>query len=150
MERLAYKFLQETYDNMDDNIVIKKSGEEWFWEINKEALKDAIQRFEIKVEAGSTSFETIESRRDDAIAKFNIGLEAEKAMPGTVNLKALLEWIYDQFEDSKAASYLNQTPPPWVMGVPQPGVPQGGGIPQQQQAPNTSEVLTQQVSWGKI
>jgi len=28
MERLAYKFLQETYDNMENNIVIKKTGEE--------------------------------------------------------------------------------------------------------------------------
>ena len=50
---------------------IKKLGDEWFWEINKELIRDAFTRYSIKIEANSSSFDDIESRREDAIAFFN-------------------------------------------------------------------------------
>jgi hypothetical protein len=40
-----------------------------FWEINKELIVDALKKYEIKIEAGSSSYDSIENRRDDAIAK---------------------------------------------------------------------------------
>ena len=48
---LAYKFLQETADNLDDNAIIKKLDDDGFWEINKEAFRDALRRYEIRIEA---------------------------------------------------------------------------------------------------
>lgn len=76
---LAYKLLQWTVDNIEDNIVIKKIDSEWFLEINKEALKDAVERYEIGVEAGSSSFDEVETKRDEAIAIKNILIELKNA-----------------------------------------------------------------------
>ena len=72
LQRLAYKLLEVTFENMEDNIVIKKLWDEWFWEINKELLRDAFNKYSIKVEVNSSSFDDIESRREDAIAFFNM------------------------------------------------------------------------------
>lgn len=79
MEELALKLLEATFENMDKNIVIKKLWDEWFWEINKELLRDAITRYSIKVEANSSSFTDLDARREDAIAFFNASLQAKWA-----------------------------------------------------------------------
>lgn len=76
--RLAYKLLQVTYDNMDTNIYFKSVDGKRFWTLHKEAFKNALQRFDIKVEANSSSSADVESRRADAIAKKNIIAEAVK------------------------------------------------------------------------
>lgn len=78
-KELAYKLLQWTVDNIEENIVIKKIDETWFLEINKEALKDAINRYEIRIEAWSSSFDESEDRRNEAIAVKNIIIEAINA-----------------------------------------------------------------------
>ena len=50
--RLSYKILQFEFDNASENIKIKSRDEEdTFREINKEALKDAVDKYEIKIEA---------------------------------------------------------------------------------------------------
>jgi hypothetical protein len=51
LERLAYKLLQIVYESSDENIVIKKLDDQGFWEINKEAFRDAMRRYEFKVES---------------------------------------------------------------------------------------------------
>jgi|GEM_PF-2945570 len=77
LARLAYKILNVTYQNMDTNIYFK--GEKKYWTLHKEAFGDALRRFDIKVEANSSSSADVESRRADAIAKKNIALEAMQA-----------------------------------------------------------------------
>jgi hypothetical protein len=47
-----------------------------FREINKEAIKNSLGKYEIKIETGTSSYDTLESRREDAIAKFNILMQA--------------------------------------------------------------------------
>jgi hypothetical protein len=76
--RLAYKLLQVTYENMDTNIYFKSTDGKRFWTLHKEAFKDALKKFDIKVEANSSSSADVESRRADAIAKKNIIAEAVK------------------------------------------------------------------------
>ena len=50
--RLSYKILQFEFDNASENIKIKSRDEEdTFREINKEALRDAVDKYEIKMEA---------------------------------------------------------------------------------------------------
>ena len=50
--RLSYKILQFEFDNASENIKIKSRDEEdTFREINKEALRDAVDKYEIKIEA---------------------------------------------------------------------------------------------------
>lgn len=49
LERLAYKLLQVACDNIENNIRIQTSDKKGFREINKELLKDAFKKYEIKV-----------------------------------------------------------------------------------------------------
>ena len=72
LERLAYKLLESTYENMESNIVIKKQGTTEFWEVNKELLRDAFNRYDIKIEVNSSSFDDVADRRDEAMALMNI------------------------------------------------------------------------------
>jgi len=51
VKSIAYKFLQVSFENMDDNITLKKMGDNEFWEVNKEALRDAVRRYDIRIEA---------------------------------------------------------------------------------------------------
>lgn len=79
LEDLAYKLLQTLYENMDNNVVIKKLGDEGFWQVNKEAYRDALRRYAIRVEIGSSSFDSEEQRREDAIARGNIAMQYAQA-----------------------------------------------------------------------
>ena len=99
--RLSYKILQFEFDNASENIKIKSRDEEdTFREINKEALRDAVDKYEIKIEAWSSSFDSEEARRNDAIAQWNIALQARQAwLP--VNLQKLFENIIKTFPQSQ-------------------------------------------------
>jgi hypothetical protein len=79
LSRLAYKFLQVTFDNIEDNMVIKKIDTDGFREMNKEAMRDAVRRYDIRVDTGTSSFDSEEQRRSDAIARRNITQQAMAA-----------------------------------------------------------------------
>lgn len=117
MERLAYKLLQIVYESADENIVIKKLDDDWFWEINKEAFRDAMRRYEFKVEAGSSSFDSIEQRREDAIAKMNIWMQLKQAGVN-INIDELGKWVLDTFEwvdvNKLIKPTMPQLPPMWA------------------------------------
>lgn len=51
MVDLAYKLLEFAYDNIEGNIVIKKSGDEGYWRVHKDFIKDALNRYDITIEA---------------------------------------------------------------------------------------------------
>jgi len=126
--RLAYKLLQFTFENMENNLMIKKSDGTWFREVNKEAMRDAIERYSIVVEAGSSSFDSEETRRESAIAQWNLSTQATQAgVP--VDLKYLYEEMMSTFEwVDKKKLFKSEVPQ-----LPQ----QGGGwpIPMPQQKP---------------
>ncbi len=145
LQNLAYKLLQETVENIDENIVIKKMWDSGFWEINKEALKDAIKKYEIKVEIWSSSLDSIEDRRDDAVAKFNMAKEAV-AMWVPVDLKALWIDLMNTFEWVDAKTYL-QAPQMWDIMQPM----WSGWSPLELPEPKPTEAaaITEQVAqWG--
>jgi hypothetical protein len=73
------KILQWTFDNIDKDITLKRIDDWKFFRLKKEAFRDALERYDIKIEANSSSFDDVESRRDDAIAIKNIWLEAAQA-----------------------------------------------------------------------
>lgn len=146
LSNLAYKLLQETVENIEENIVIKKIWDSWFWEINKEALKDAIKKYEITVEIWSSSFDSIEDRRDDAIAKFNMWLQASQAgVP--VDLQALWIDVMNTFESIDAKSYIKapqlQDMMWWMWWTPQP-------LQAPEKWPSDAAALTEQVAQGGV
>lgn len=150
LTRLAYHILQEAFDNMEDNIMVKKMGEEDFWEMNKELLRDAVTRYTIKVEVNSSSFNDLENRREDAMAWFNIMLQAQQ-LGFPVNFDEVLKDVAFTFEKKDINRYVQ---PPDISQIVQQtmGMPQG--TPQQLQAPQERTYppaqLTQQVAGGEI
>lgn len=165
LSELAYQLLQETFEKMDENIVLKKMDADEYWEINREALRDAVKRYTIKVEVNSSSFDDIDNRRKDAIAFFNMLLQAQQAgVP--VKLDKAVTDILQTFEKRNPADYFE--PPnmaelaqqmPGAEGMPPEGgaPPGGGGQPvnpedmgqQPQPLPPASE-LTGQVAQGNL
>ena len=99
MERLAYKFLMITVESLgeSENLVIQKSGNEGYWKIHKEAMKDAILKYHIKVESGSSAFDSLDQRRDNAIAQSNIAFQFGKAWV-PVNYEQLFRDTMSTFE----------------------------------------------------
>lgn len=77
--RSAYKLLQVAYDKMEWTITIKKSDGKWFIYINKELFKDALKKFNIKVEVWSTSWDNKQSKRDDAATMTNMAMSYAQA-----------------------------------------------------------------------
>ena len=118
LARLAYKILNVTYQNMDTNIYFK--GEKKYWTLHKEAFGDALRRFDIRVEANSSSSADVESRRADAIAKKNIALEAVQAgaMPPE-GAKEAFKDIMRTFEGVNVDKLFPETlPMPSIGGLP--------------------------------
>lgn len=141
LEQAGYKLLQATFDNVKDNIVFKKQGTAGYWEMNKAALMNAIQKYTIRVEAGSSSFDSIEERRSDNIAFMNIMSQALES--GAVDEKGIaraLEDVLGTFEGRDPKKYLKQPTlqdflPPQAQagmeGMPQAPAPsEGGKMPQ--------------------
>ena len=107
LERLAYKLLEQTAENYDKNIVIKKMWDEWFWKIHKQAIVDSLEKYEIQIETWTSSYDTIESRREDAIAKYNIWVQAA-ANGVPVNLEELFKDVLGTFEGVIADKYIQK------------------------------------------
>lgn len=146
LESIAHKLLIETFNNMDKNLIIKKSDDSGYWDLNKEALKDAVQKYRIKIEANSSTFDSIEDRRDDAIAKLNIGMQlAQAGVP--VDLEALWRNIFQSFEDTNPDRYFKQPDMmTWMMGQ-QPWLPGSPGtIQSPPNRPWPAEQLTEAVA----
>lgn len=115
MSRLGYKLLQEAYDNMEWNIRVKKKDWSGFREVNKEAFKNALSKYDIRIEAWSSSFDSVEQRRDDAIARMNLALQvAQAGVP--VDLKSAYENVMSTFEWVDTTKLFVQQMPmmPWV------------------------------------
>jgi hypothetical protein len=138
MSRLAYKFLQCTFENLDDNVIIKKLDDEWFWNMNKEIMRDAIRRYAIKIEAWSSTFDSQEQRRADAIAQWNIAQQAKAAWVNVdlweqyKRLMSTFEWVDENKLLKAEIPQLWPQPPAggWGRPLPMPvDQPNAGDIP---------------------
>jgi len=146
LSRISYKLLWEIFENMGemDNLVLASDDDESYLIIHKEAIKDAIRRFDIKIEAGSSSFDSIENRRDESIAMGNMWLQYAAAWV-PVNLTKLFTDALDTFEKKNSEEYINKQP----MMLDQPmGWWQPVQLPESTM--QTPADLTQQVAWWDI
>jgi SHS2 domain-containing protein len=94
---LSYKILDWTANNIDKDIVLKKTNSKEFLKININAIKEAVKRYDIIVEANSSSFDDVENRRADAIALKNLGIEAVNS-GANVDLNYLFKRVFSTFE----------------------------------------------------
>lgn len=118
MVRLAYKFLQEMYENMweFDNLTIKKTDGTWKYKVHREALAEAIKRFDIQIEVWSSSRDSIEQRREDALAQWNIALAAANAWVA-VDLDEQYKRLMKTFEGINENKLLKQPNPMQALGM---------------------------------
>lgn len=121
LSRLWYKLLSEIYENMEenDNIIIGGDKEKEYLQVHKEVIKDALKKYDIKIETWSSSYDTIETRRDDAIAKFNLWLQAMQAWVN-IDTEKLWKDIMGTFETSDPEWYIKKPAPqmPWMPAMP--------------------------------
>ena len=103
--RLTYKLLQMEFENMDANINVK--AEKGYREINKEALRDAVEKYEIKIQSWSSSYDSTEARRNDSLAMRNIAMQAKQAgVP--VNLQKLFQNVIETFPEIDFSNMIDQ------------------------------------------
>lgn len=140
LTRLAYKLLTEIAENTDENITIKQMDDEWYREINKEAIVDSLNKYEITVETGSSSYDTLENRRDDAIAKWNMWLQYAWAWV-PVNMQELFKDIMATFEGVAPDKYIQKN-----IQIPWQSMVWGGMIPTMPWAPTSPSEITEAVA----
>jgi hypothetical protein len=154
LERLAYKLLQCAFENMNDNIIFKKTKSEGYWHMNKEILRDAINKYQIKIEVNSSSYSDIEDRRAEAIGWFNILQGIDKMLEASgsdrrVDYIPVLEEVGHTFEKKDPMKFLKSVqamPSPQMPAL--PGTP-GGRMKPPERVPTDAEALTETVA-GKI
>jgi len=95
-----YDIIDSLYENLDDDKIVAAMGEDEFMEIDKRVLEQAPLRYSIRCEVGSSSFDSIENRREDVLAKLTV---AERAMANgvQVNMKEIFSDLYSTFEEEK-------------------------------------------------
>lgn len=149
MERLAYKLIDCTFEHMEDNIVFKKTKSEGYWYMNKEALRDALRKYRIRVEVASSSYSDTEGRRDDALAYMTIAQQvdaqfAAQQSPQRVDFRKIFEDITSTFEKKDVNKYLTM---PSMNPLNQMAQMAGPTSPMQQpqQKPTSAESLTKSV-----
>lgn len=117
--RAAYKLLQFTFDNLKGNIYIKELDWDWYREVHKEAMRDAISRYEIEVIPGSSSFDNEEVERSEKQLQRKISTEArDKGVP--VDLKERYAELMGTFEGVNKDKLFEVMP---IMGDQLPGQP---------------------------
>jgi hypothetical protein len=143
LERLAYKLLQEIADNWEENITIKKMDDDTYWNIHKEAIVDALDKFEIKIESWTSSYDTLENRREDSIAKFNIMMQAAQAGVA-VDIEQGFKDILETFEWVLPEKYIKKQEVAWMPTMPWMSLPWEIDMPEW--LPDNPADITQQIA----
>ena len=77
--RLAYDVVDSVAENAQNDIIIQKIGEKDFKWAKKEIFEDAPLRYNIRVEVGSSSFDSVENRREEALAFLEVAKQMQEA-----------------------------------------------------------------------
>lgn len=122
-------------DGIPTSVVSEK-----FTRVNKAVLKDAIENFSMKVEAGSTTADTAEGKAQDAINIANTAAQFV-GLGVPVNLEKIFkDLLSDSFQKANAEEYIVAQQPqlPQQGGALQsaPGGATGGRVPLQPSQPN--------------
>lgn len=107
LTRIAYDMLDSIAENAKKDVVIAKLGEGKFKWAKPEMFEDAPLRYAIRVEVGSSSFDTVESRREEALAFWTIMKEA-KAAGVDVDLEKGIHDIIRSFEKKSPEEYMKR------------------------------------------
>ena len=111
---ISYQILDWVYQNIEDSVDIKNLEDKEIV-IDREVFKDALERYEIMIEAGTIGLDTQAEVRENAIALKNILLEAMQAWVPIDIIKAYnqlfstFDWIDpDSFIKKEENNIMNQ------------------------------------------
>jgi len=148
LTRIAYDILDCVAMNAENDVVVKHLGNGDYKWAKPEVFKDGPLRYAIRVEVGSSSFDSIENRREDALAKFAV-LERAAGAGVNVDFAAALKDILGTFEGINVDKYIKSD-----LDI---GDIVGGGNPPLEQQLNPEQPglgnvaeLTQQVVQGNL
>lgn len=113
---MAYQMLALLFDNISDSWVVERVGEEKYFRIHKTLFSNPRKKYNIRIEAASSTFDSVEQRRADAIAFWNFN-EKARAAGVPVNTTAVYKEVVDTFEKRKAEDFIS------------PAIPGAGGAP---------------------
>jgi len=97
VQELSYWILDWAVNNLEKDIILKKVNDNEFLKVNLEAIRNAVERYDITVEANSSAFDDLENRRADAIAVKNLLLEAANA-GANVDIDEWFKKVFSTFE----------------------------------------------------
>ena len=123
------RLIDVSYESITNNVIFKAMDTKEFVEIHKESLRDARKRYDMRVEAGSSSMMTMEDRLDQENAIMQNMIQLKQAGE-PVNLRKPMENMLANMERKDIEGYF--TPP-----QPEEAPPQGGANPQEMEAPVT-------------
>ena len=97
VQELSYWILDWAVNNLEKDIILKKVNDNEFLKVNLEAIRNAVERYDIRVEANSSAFDDLENRRADAIAIKNLLLEAANS-GANVDIDEWFKKVFSTFE----------------------------------------------------
>lgn len=117
LTRLAYSVLEKVSQHASNDIYIPHTGKK----LAPELFSEAMLRYMVRVEVGSSSFDTLESRREDALALWNLSKDFKMA-GGSPDLNRVWEEVLSTFEKRNPDDYVkhDMTPLMAQMGIPTP------------------------------
>lgn len=104
---LSYDIIDSIAENAENDVIIKTLGKGKFQWAKPEMFDDAPIRYSIDVEVGSSSFDSMESRREEALALWTLAKDA-KAAGIEVDLEKTFKDIMMTFERRNPDEYINR------------------------------------------
>lgn len=102
---LAYDILDSIAENSQDDVVIANLGAGKFKWAKPEMFEDAPIRYAIQIEVGSSSFDSIENRREEALALSTLAKEA-RANGVNVDMNKIFTEAIATFEKKNPEDYI--------------------------------------------
>jgi len=105
--KLAYDVIDSIAENSEDDIIIQRVGGKKFEWASKEIFEDAPLRYGIRVEVGSSSFDSVENRREEALAFLEVVKQMSEAGM-EVDFEKVFMDLADTFEKKSPDKYLKR------------------------------------------
>jgi len=156
LNKLAYNIIDKLAENATDDIIIGRLGKGRFKWAKPAVFEDSPLRYAINVEVGSSSFDSVENRREEALSLWTIAKDAKESGVN-VDLDKVLEDVMLTYEKKDISEYIKKDMNDLLalLGSDQQGVSATSGqereiIENKSPSLDNPEDLTRAVAGGKI
>lgn len=129
--KLAYDLLDKIAEHATEDIIIGRLGKGRFKWAKPAIFDDAPLRYAINVEVGSSSFDSVENRREEGMAFWTVAKDAKQSGLN-VDLEKTFEDVVTTFEKKNPKEYIKRDMQD-ILGL------LGGQMPEAQTSPTTGQ-----------